>query len=206
MNQRRLRLSIHAEAGKNLVPDLRRGLLGAHRLLKRCRLEELSVALLGDAKMRQLHARHLHQPTVTDVLTFELEHDARGRVIGGEVIVCVPQAQRQSGGGEKRTDFGKLRRAEESGRSGKTFTPALPRRTGRGRTKTSAGLVGRASPAARLKNEVLLCALHGMLHLCGFDDRTERQYTAMHRAEDRLLSRLGIGPVFGPAARSEPNR
>ena len=47
-----------------------------------------------------------------------------------------------------------------------------------------------------LEREVLLYALHGMLHLCGYDDRTERGFRRMHRVEDELLSRLGIGPVF----------
>jgi probable rRNA maturation factor len=42
------------------------------------------------------------------------------------------------------------------------------------------------------RDEVLLCALHGMLHLCGFDDRTARDFTAMHRAEDRILRRIGV--------------
>jgi probable rRNA maturation factor len=106
--------------------------------------------------MAKLHHRYLGINAPTDVLTFELDHDARGRVTSGEVIVCLPQARRQA-------------------------------RVGTGR-------------------EVLLCALHGMLHLCGFDDKTDRQFAAMHRAEDRLLSRLGIGAVFGPEGRSERNR
>jgi probable rRNA maturation factor len=42
------------------------------------------------------------------------------------------------------------------------------------------------------RDEVLLCALHGMLHLCGFDDRTARGFTVMHRAEDRILRRIGV--------------
>jgi probable rRNA maturation factor len=51
----------------------------------------------------------------------------------------------------------------------------------------------RGTPVDR---EVLLYCLHGMLHLCGFDDRTEPEYRRMHRAEDRILRRLGIGKVF----------
>jgi len=44
--------------------------------------------------------------------------------------------------------------------------------------------------------ELLLYALHGMLHLSGFDDRTEADFKAMHRREDQILTRLGLGPVF----------
>jgi hypothetical protein len=45
---------------------------------------------------------------------------------------------------------------------------------------------------------LLLYGLHGMLHLCGFDDRTERAFRAMHAKEDEILTRLGVGPVFRP--------
>jgi len=47
-----------------------------------------------------------------------------------------------------------------------------------------------------VKDELLLYALHGMLHLCGFDDRTDRGFARMHRAEDMILTQLGVGPVF----------
>jgi probable rRNA maturation factor len=140
-----LELLIRAKSGRTMVPFLRKSLQSAHRLLK-CPLRELSVALVGDAEMARLHKRYLGINRPTDVLTFELEHDRRGHVTAGEIIVCVPQARRQA-------------------------------------------LVG-------VRQEVLLCALHGMLHLCAFDDKTSRGFTAMHRAEDRLLKRLGIGPVF----------
>ena len=50
-----------------------------------------------------------------------------------------------------------------------------------------------------LKNELLLYALHGLLHLSGFDDRTARDYRRMHQTEDRILSSLGIGPTFMPS-------
>jgi probable rRNA maturation factor len=48
----------------------------------------------------------------------------------------------------------------------------------------------------KLREELLLYALHGLLHLCGFDDRTDRDYRRMHRKEDEILTQLGIGQVF----------
>ncbi len=45
---------------------------------------------------------------------------------------------------------------------------------------------------------MLLYAVHGLLHLCGYDDRTPAGFRRMHRKEDDLLARLGVGPVFGP--------
>ena len=108
--------------------------------------------------MSRLHERHLGIGGPTDVLSFELEHDGRGRVIGGEVIVCVTEARRQA------------------------------RRRG-----------------TNVESEMLLYALHGILHLAGFDDTTASGYRAMHQMEDDILTRLGVGPVFTPK-NSPPRR
>ena len=57
----------------------------------------------------------------------------------------------------------------------------------------------------RLREEALLYALHGLLHLCGYDDRTQSAYNAMHQKEDEILGLLGVGPVFHPVpARAAP--
>ena len=114
----------------------------------------MSLALVGDRRMSRLHEQFMGIAGPTDVLTFELEHDERGRVVGGEVAVCVPEARRQAAA--RGTNFG---------------------------------------------SELLLYALHGMLHLCGFDDRTDRGFRTMHRTEDELLKQIGIGPVFDPPTR-----
>jgi len=94
----------------------------------------------------------------TDVLTFPLEEGAGGRIIAGEVVICVPEARRQS------------------------------RKMG-----------------TAIERELLLYALHGMLHLCGFDDRTAAGYQGMHRIEDQILKRLGVGPVFVPQTAGRGN-
>ncbi len=47
-----------------------------------------------------------------------------------------------------------------------------------------------------LQNELLLYTIHGMLHLCGMDDRTPKGFTDMHRMEDRILTKIGVGAVF----------
>ena len=145
-------VDITAATGKRHVTYLRRHLRAAHAIL-RPPLAELSVALVGDARMSALHEQFLGIPGPTDVLTFPLDHDARGRVTAGEVVVCVPEA---------------VRRARETG---------VP-----------------------VERELLLYALHGLLHLCGYDDRTEPGYRRMHRREDMILTQLGVGPVFDAAA------
>jgi probable rRNA maturation factor len=153
--QRQFQVSVAGSTGRAHFAYLRRQLLAAEQfipLAPRC----LSLALVGDATMSRLHRQFLNIPGPTDVLTFELDHDIKGRAITGEVIVCLPQARRH---------------AQKNG--------------------------------STVQKELLLYALHGMLHLSGFDDRTASGYRAMHRMEDQILTRLGVGPVFsgGPHRR-----
>ena len=152
-----LRLLINAQTGAEHVSYLRRHLRRACRLLDTA-MRELSVALVDDQAMAQMHERFLGISGPTDVLSFEIDHDARGRVVSGEIIVCVAEARRRA---------------------------------------------GRSKPAMR--RELLLYALHGVLHLCGYDDRTASGFEMMHRMEDEILTRLGVGPVFAafPRRRAE---
>ena len=145
-----MKLTTIAETGRALVPKLRRQLRAAHKLL-RCPLREMSLVLVNDATMSDLHRRFMNDASTTDVLTFPLDVNRRGRATSGEVYVCVPEARR---------------RARTHG--------------------------------TRVADEVLLYALHGMLHLCGFDDRTPAGFQRMHRTEDRILTRIGVGAVFRP--------
>lgn len=56
---------------------------------------------------------------------------------------------------------------------------------------------GRASERnIPIEQELLLYALHGVLHCAGFDDQTEEGFTAMHAEEDRILSAIGVGQTF----------
>jgi len=44
--------------------------------------------------------------------------------------------------------------------------------------------------------EVLLYAVHGLLHLIGHDDHQEKSARKMHRREDELLIKAGFGPIY----------
>ena len=48
--------------------------------------------------------------------------------------------------------------------------------------------------------ELLLYALHGILHVIGHDDHDDDDYARMHAEEDRLLERIGLGRVFDSGA------
>ncbi len=54
-----------------------------------------------------------------------------------------------------------------------------------------------------LKEELLLYAIHGLLHCLGHDDHDPENFQAMHRLEDQLLQKIGIAPVFGNGSRDD---
>ena len=47
-----------------------------------------------------------------------------------------------------------------------------------------------------LEAELALYAVHGTLHLLGYDDHTEKGAVRMHEMEDEILTSIGIGAVF----------
>ena len=47
-----------------------------------------------------------------------------------------------------------------------------------------------------LRRELLLYALHGVLHCTGFDDRTPDDHARMHAEEDRILQAIGLDAVY----------
>lgn len=59
-----------------------------------------------------------------------------------------------------------------------------------------------AAPRAHaVEAELLLYAVHGLLHVAGFDDHDPDASHAMHAEEDRLLDAIGVGAVYGRPAR-----
>lgn len=57
-----------------------------------------------------------------------------------------------------------------------------------------------------VKAELMLYLVHGILHLCGFDDATAGEAQRMHRREDELLTALGYGTPFASGGRPASNR
>ncbi|MHB1156475.1 MAG: rRNA maturation RNase YbeY [Phycisphaerales bacterium] len=152
-----------------LRPDIRR--LKSHLLAAIAQLgvtlEDLTIIIVNDEKMSDLHLRYSGIEGTTDVLTFDLcdapplplppgegrgegtlRHDARS--IEGEIYICHDEAIRQAT--ERRHD---------------------------------------------VQHELLLYALHGVLHLMGYDDHDPADHAAMHAEEDRVLQAIGVGKVFG---------
>jgi len=93
-------------------------------------VDNLSVALVDDARISQLNHQLLQRSGSTDVIAFEAEQDAEGS--SGEIIISVPTAQRQ---------------AQQYGHS--------------------------------LTAELCLLAIHGLLHVMGYEDQTEAGHAKM---------------------------
>lgn len=55
------------------------------------------------------------------------------------------------------------------------------------------------------QRELLLYALHGMLHCLGYDDTNEGASAAMHQMEDQTLGAIGLGPIYALAERNPEN-
>ena len=52
-----------------------------------------------------------------------------------------------------------------------------------------------------LRQELLLYAIHSLLHVQGYNDLKKSDAAQMHRREDTLLIALGVGPVYGKNAK-----
>lgn len=120
-------------------------------------IERLSVLVADDARMIELHQRHMGVAEPTDVLTFD-NSAARASAAGpidADIVICMDEARR---------------RADELGHG--------------------------------VERELLLYAVHGLLHCIGFDDHDEAAHAAMHAEEDAVLESIGVGAVYRPAQRN----
>jgi probable rRNA maturation factor len=57
-----------------------------------------------------------------------------------------------------------------------------------------------------IERELLLYALHGVLHCLGEDDHDPVAHEQMHAREDGILTALGIGPTFAAGDTPEAKR
>ena len=55
-----------------------------------------------------------------------------------------------------------------------------------------------------IERVILLYAVHGTLHACGYRDDTEPAAAAIHAEEDRVLTAAGIGSVYAVPPRETP--
>jgi probable rRNA maturation factor len=134
------------------VPKVRTALRLACRKLK-FKIPELSVAFVGERRMRRLNKGYLGHDDVTDVLSFpnasvgNPDMDPRqkhsGVTTGGEIVICPAVA------------------ARNAKRYGNT-----------------------------LERELILYVVHGILHLCGYDDVLPEDVKRMRQKETEILGKI----------------
>jgi probable rRNA maturation factor len=109
-------------------------------------IARVTLLLVDDDRMAEMHARHRGAPARTDVLSFPA---GRPGAIEVDVAANVDEAARQA-----------------------------------------------AAHGHAVVREVLLYALHGVLHCAGYDDHDDDGSRAMHAEEDRILEAIGVGRTF----------
>ncbi len=143
----------------------------------------ISVAIVDDADMAQLNKRHLDRDGSTDVLAFNMSDEADG------------DATRDTG----------VARCKMSGRHLPGSDPGQDRLDHAARAVIEGEIVISLDTASReadrrkhsLEAELALYAVHGTLHLLGYDDQDEEKAARMHAVEDEVLVSVGLGRVYG---------
>lgn len=97
---------------------------------------EISLVLVSDRRIAELHGEFMDDPTPTDVITF----------LHGEIVLSVETARREA------------------------LARSLP-----------------------LPQEMARYAVHGLLHLAGWTDKTPAQARAMRDVQEKILRRAGRG-------------
>ncbi|HXJ29862.1 MAG TPA: rRNA maturation RNAse YbeY [Gemmatimonadales bacterium] len=168
-------------------PGSRRGLLRAADPLARvaarvlrwegARRARIELALLGPAAMRRLNRRATGRRGLTDVIAFTLPQP--DGVILGDVYICPAAARAFVMGGQADP------KGPPDGR-GRTLKDSLTVAGGHSSDRLT------ARPPDRLREELVRLAVHGTLHVLGYDhpDGPGRTRSAMWRRQERYVRRL----------------
>jgi len=164
-----MKLTLINETGRRIK---HRWLLGHLReLLKLLRITrgQWAVTVIAAKEMAQLHARTMNDPTPTDVLTF----DMRDTKVSSFKFRVSKRLETRNSKFETQIDLDTILCRDVAVENAKEHGHSF-------------------------NHELLLYALHSLLHVQGYDDRTPAESVRMHRREDALLIRLGIGPIYKP--------
>jgi len=135
---------------------------------------QITINIISDDEMSALHREFCNRDSTTDVLTFDLN--------------------------ENEDEWGDTHAFSVSEPDRSLASRANLRR----RSHVDVDLAACADVAIRQdeqnnqtpQKELLLYAVHGLLHCLGHDDHDLEDFNTMHAIEDELLERIGIGAVF----------
>ncbi len=137
-------------------------------------LAELSVLLVDEAAMTELHVRWMGEEGPTDVLAFPMD-ELRPPQPGGT-------------------------HAEPGG----TEPPGLPGLLGDGVICPQIAAAQAGSAGHSLGDEIDMLCAHGILHLLGYDHGDPAEHAAMFGLQDRLLASWRAGRDAKPGATDGP--
>jgi len=166
---------------------------------------DLAIHLLGAAEMTRLNETFLHHQGSTDVITFDYASASPLSSSSSSSKTCAHQIPVRAQKGRKKKDSNGSRVLPEN-------RPPPPGAT-QLKGEIFICLDEALSQARRFRtswpSEVVRYLVHGVLHLCGYDDRHPAPRREMKRMENRLLEQLARRYRFRnlagtPALRSPP--
>jgi probable rRNA maturation factor len=152
-------------------------------------LAEISVAIVDDAEIRAINREFLNHDSPTDVISFLLDGDDAG----GDVSQSVKKTVKRPPSASRPAHILK--------------SPSRHRRRGSrkllgGEIVISAETARRHAATYRVSphDELALYLAHGILHLCGYDDRSPREKRLMRRRETEALAAVARHQVIEGSA------
>jgi probable rRNA maturation factor len=137
---------------------------------------EISVALIDDAAMHELNRRHLDHDYPTDVLSFLLDCDEM-------------DADKTSG---------------DTADGRPSLRGAGKRLEGEVIISTETAVQESAKYHWSPRDEIVLYLVHGLLHLCGYDDQTQPERELMRSREQAILTFWNLTPHYSESEDMEP--
>jgi probable rRNA maturation factor len=153
-------------------PEHVRDVVRSTLLAEHVAVASISIALVDDVTIHQLNREHLQHDYPTDVLSFLLD----------------------SAAGEAATD--------EGNSGGRPLRGRGKRLDGEVILSTDTALREAGRYGWRPHDEVTLYLVHGLLHLCGYDDQTATLREEMRGRERQILAIWGLAPHYEDHARS----
>jgi probable rRNA maturation factor len=157
--------------------------IGDHSFLKsvvdrvlneeRVRRATISLALVDDAKIHEINREFLGHDYPTDVISFRLNNEILPAASAQSEVAC-----------ESTADVPRLRHGER-----------LPFLDGELIVSTETAIREARAHGWSPRAELVLYVVHGLLHLCGYDDLTDAARPAMRNRERELLGFWGFSPT-----------
>jgi len=128
---------------------------------RRWQKKDLSIAFIGDAKMRALNSQYRHQNKTTDVLSFKDSPPWRGGA-----SLTRRGGLRDGVGFQNTADLGEI-----------LINPAQIKRQAKENNNS-------------FQAELIFILVHGLLHLAGYDDETEKDRLRMIKMGEKFIKKL----------------